>query len=153
VGDRVHTKVQLVTFKTGRFDVTRETPNESNAFAGQSVLSWLRDELIRHRYECTAPDMEDWGWYIHVNGRDGTYMIGASAEVGYKENDGETLSYDVAADAVLDWTLQIHKQRSVLEKLLGKNKMTSDDGLCALVENIVRSDSRLNEVAVERETA
>jgi len=50
---------QLVSFKTSRFDVTRETPNESNAFAGESVLRWLRVELARHQYESTVPDMED----------------------------------------------------------------------------------------------
>jgi hypothetical protein len=143
--------VQLISFKTSRFDVTRERPNESNAFAGESVLGWLRDELAKHQYESTAPDMEDWGWYIDVKGAGNSYLVGASAQVEYKDDDGSTLSYNVSASAVLDWTIQIHKQRTVMEKLLGKNRMTVDDALCALVEKIVRSDSRLEEVSVERD--
>jgi hypothetical protein len=141
---------QLVSFKTSRFDVTRETPNESNAYAGESVLNWLRDELAKHQYESTVPDMEDWGWYIEVKGAGSSYLVGASAEVEYKNEDGSALSYDVSANAILDWNLQIHKHRTVMEKLLGKNSMTADDALCALVERIVRSDSLLEEVSVER---
>ncbi len=117
---------QLVHFRTSCFDVTRETPNESNAYAGESVLRWLRDELAKQQYESTVPDMEDWGWYIDVKGARSSYLVGASAEVEYKDEGGSTLSYDVSATAILDWTLQIHKNRTVMEMLLGERwlKMT-----------------------------
>lgn len=141
----------LISFKSSRFDVTRETPNESNAFAGESVLSWLREELAKHQYESTIPGMEDWGWYIDVKGAGSAYMVGASAEVEYKDEAGSPLSYDVSANAMLDWNLQIHKQRTVMEKIRGKNVMAADDALCALLERIVRSDSRLEEVSVVRD--
>ena len=140
----------LISFKSNRFDVTRETPNESNAFAGESVLGWLREELAKHQYESTMPGMEDWGWYIDVKGAGSSYMIGASAEVEYKDEAASALTYDVSPNAMLDWNLQIHKQRTVLEKLRGKNAMATDDALCALVERIVRSESRLEDVSVVR---
>jgi hypothetical protein len=143
--------VQLISFKTGRFDVTRERPNETNAFAGEGVLAWLRDELVKHQYESTVPDTEDWGWYIDVKGAGCSYLVGASAQLEYKDDDGSGLSYAVSANAVLDWTLQIRKQRTVMERLLGKNGMAADDALCALVEKIVRSDNRLEEVSVVRD--
>ncbi len=141
----------LISFKSSRFDVTQETPNESNAFAGESVLSWLREELARHQYESTIPGMEDWGWYIDVKGAGSSYMVGASAEVEYKDEADSALSYDVSANAMLDWNLQIHKHRTVMEKLRGKNVMAADDALCVLIERIVRSDSRLEEVSVVRD--
>jgi hypothetical protein len=141
----------LITFRTSRFDVTKETPNESNAFAGQGVLKWLRDELAKHQYESTVPDMEDWGWYIDVKGSGASYMVGASAEVEYKDAEGETLAYDATGNDVLDWTLQIHKRRTFVENLLGKNKMATDDRLCADVERIVKSDGSLLEVSVMRD--
>ena len=79
-----------------------------------------------------------------------SYLVGACAEVEYKDEAGSALSYDVSANAFLDWTLQIHKHRTVMEQLLGKNRMAADDALCVLVERIVRSDSRLEEVSVVR---
>lgn len=85
-----------------------------------------------------------------MKGAGSSYLVGASAEVEYKSEDGSPLSYDVSANAILEWTLQIHKHRTVMEKLLGKNRMAADDALCALVERIVRSDSLLEEVSVER---
>ncbi len=141
----------LISFKSNRFDVTRETPNESNAFAGESVLGWLREELAKHQYESTVPGMEDWGWYIDVKGAGSLYMVGASAEVEYKAEADSALSYDVSPNAMLDWTLQIHKNRTVMEKLRGKNDMAADDALSALIEKIVRSDGRAEEVSVVRD--
>ncbi|HET9216920.1 MAG TPA: hypothetical protein VFR18_08075, partial [Terriglobia bacterium] len=128
--------VQLVSFKTSRFDVTQETPNESNAYAGESVLRWLGDELAKHRYESTPPDMEDWGWYIDVKGAGNSYLVGASAGVEYKDEPGSALSYDVTPNVMLDWTIQVHKSRTVMQKLLGKNKLAVEDPLCVLVERI-----------------
>jgi hypothetical protein len=141
----------IITFKTSRFDVTQETPNESNALAGQSVLNWLRDELAKHQYESTVPGEEDWGWYIDVKGPGGSYLVGACAEVEYRDAEDEALSYDVAQNEVHDWTLQIHKHRTVMEKLLGKNKLAADDLLCAQVERFVQSDSSLKEILVVRD--
>lgn len=142
----------LISFKTNRFDVTKERPNESNAFAGEGLLKWLRAEIGNHQYASTEPDTEDWGWYIDVMGPAGSYLVGATAEVEYKPGEEEAaLSYDVAADAILDWTVQIHKHRTLKEKLFGKNKMAVDDALGALIERIVRSDGTLKDVLVARD--
>ena len=144
--------ILLISFKTSRFDVTKETPNESNAYAGEGLLKWLRAEIGDHHYSSTEPDSEDWGWYIDVTGPAGSYLVGATAEVEYKPGEEEAaLSYDVAGDAVLDWTVQIHKHRTLKEKLFGKNKMAADDALGALIERIVRSDSTLKDVEVTRD--
>lgn len=128
----------LISFKTAKFDVTKETPNPINPIAGQSVLSWLRDELANAQYQATGPDAEDWGWYLDVVGSGGTYMIGASADAD-------------ASDPVVEWIIQVHKTRSPTEKLLGRNKMAPDDPLSTLIEQIVRSDTRIEDVSVEKE--
>jgi hypothetical protein len=142
----------IVSFKTNRFDVTRETPNEFNAFAGESVLSWLREELIKHGYESTAPDMEDWGWYLDVKKAGSSYLVGATAELEYGEDGASSRAYAVSPGAMLEWTIQVHKQRGFMDKLLGKNRMNADDELSALVEGLVRNDNRLREVSVVRES-
>lgn len=141
----------LISFKTNRFDVTKETPNEINAYAGEGLLKWLRFELAKHQYTSTEPDTEDWGWYIDVSGPDASYLVGATAEVEYgPEDEDDALSYDVAGDAILDWTVQIDKHRTFIDKLFGKNKMVVDDGLCAVIEGILRNDVSLQELSVTR---
>lgn len=129
----------VLSFRTARFDVSGETPNQINPIAGQSVLAWLRQELMKAGYTATEPDTEDWGWYIDVEGNGASYLVGASADAEGTEPD-------------VDWTVQIEKLRSVKDKLLGRNKMTADDALSALVEKIVRADATIEELLVDRET-
>ena len=56
--------------------------------------------------------------------------------------------FDVYDD--VDWTLQVEKSRSLMDKLLGRNKMASDDPLSALVESLARADASIRDVAVDR---
>ena len=129
----------IVSFRTGRFDVSKETPNPTNPIAGQSVLEWLRAELAKAGYTATEPDSEDWGWYIDVTGTDGSYLVGASADA-----DGSTPD--------VEWVVQVHRHRSLSDKLFGRNTMAIDDPLVALIERIVRADAQISEVSVDRET-
>jgi len=127
----------LISFRTSRFDASKETPNRINPIAGQSVLNWLREELAEAHYESTEPDTEDWGWYIEVEGGGGSYLVGASGDA-----EGST--------ADVDWTVQVHKRRSLKERLLGRNPMAADDPLFALIEKIVRGDARIEQVSVDK---
>jgi hypothetical protein len=129
----------VITFRTARFDVSKEKPNPINPVAGESVLRWLRDEIAKAGYRATEPDTEDWGWYIDVQADNSSYLVGASG-------DADT------STPVVDWTIQVHKARSMKDKMLGRNKMASDDSLSALIERIVRADGRLEEVIVDRES-
>ena len=128
----------LLFFTTDRFDVSGEKPNAINPIAGQTVLLWLREDLLKAQYRVTEPDTEDWGWYIHVEGADASYLVGASAE---------------AADPtpIVAWIVQVHKNRSMKDKVLGRNKMATDDPLFALIEKIVRGDSRIEQVSITRD--
>ena len=127
----------LITFRSSKFDVTRETPNPINPIAGESVLLWLREKLRDSRYEATAPETEDWGWYVDVKGAGATYLVGASADAGERV-------------ASVEWTIQIHKQRSLKDKITGGNKLAVDDPLSALVERIIRADPTIEAVDVEK---
>src|SRR5215471_10285059 len=100
----------LVSFRTAKFDVRAEEPNPINPIAGQSVLNWLRVELRKTKYTATEPSTEDWGWYIDVRGEGSSYLVGASADAD-----------DPASD--VEWIIQVHKHRSLKQKILGHNKM------------------------------
>jgi hypothetical protein len=73
-----------------------------------------------------------------VSGKDASYLVGASAEP-------ESSTADV------EWILQVHKHRSVKDKVLGRNKMGADDPLVALIESVMRADKQIREVSVERD--
>jgi hypothetical protein len=127
----------LISFSSTRFDIAKETPNPINPIAGESVLQWIRERLRDSPYTATAPATEDWGWYVYVSGAGVSYLVGASA---YANNQGRNI----------DWTVQIHKKRSLKDKITGTNKLTIDDPLSALIERIIRADADTGGIDVER---
>ena len=127
----------LFTFSSTKFDITRETPNPINPIAGESVLQWLREELNDSLYESTAPETEDWGWYVYVNGAGASYLVGASAEATEPHRR-------------VEWTIQVHKQRSLMDKVRGANKLTEDDPLSALIERIIRAGADVSDLDIDR---
>lgn len=127
----------VITFRTSKFDPSAETANPINPIAGESVLRWLSAQVRNAGYEATSPAAEDWGWYMDVSGDTGAYLVGASADA---DQPGPSV----------EWTIQIHKHRSVIDKLTGGNKMAADDPLAALVERIVRADPDMKDVDVEK---
>lgn len=129
--------VHVISFKTTRFDVSKETPNPINPIAGESFLKWLREELEKTQYTSTEPDTEDWGWYITVDGSDASYLVGASA-------DAEE------STPIVDWIVQVHRYRSLKDKLFGRNKMALEDPLFSIIESIVRSDNRIEGVEIDK---
>ena len=48
------------------------------------------------------------------------------------------------------WVVQVHKHRSMKDKVLGRNKLAADDPLFACIERLVRGDARIAQVTVER---
>jgi hypothetical protein len=49
----------------------------------------------------------------------------------------------------MDWVIQVDKQRSFKDKLTGRNRMTADDPLAALLETIIRAEPAFTNVSVE----
>jgi len=128
----------VISFTTDRFDVAKEKPNPINPIAGQAVLQWLREELAAAYYSSTEPKTEDWGWYIYVQGVGGSYLVGASGQPEPPSRE-------------IEWVVQIHKQRSLVDKLTGTNRMTAGDPLSALLESMVRGRKEFRDVRVDRE--
>ena len=126
----------VIAFRTARFDVSTESPNPINPIAGESVLNWLRPALVEAGYRSTQPGTEDWGWYIDVEGPGGAYLVGASADA-----DGSTTD--------VEWVVQVHRARSMKDKLLGRNKLEPDDPLCSLIERLVRADRAMELLSVD----
>ena len=82
------------------------------------------------------PYAEDFNWYAFFAAWDSqTYLIGASA--GQEDaNNGV-------------WSLQVEKQRSIKERLLGKDKMTEDDGCLLIILSILNAESQFKNIELE----
>ena len=126
----------LITFTSAKFDAASETPNPINPIAGKSVLAWLRDELRGDEREVTSPEAEDWGWYFYVQSAEGTYLVGASSDVDEPEPR--------------EWKIQVCRERSALDKLLGRNKLNDVDALSLQIEGIIRRGAEAQNVQVDR---
>ncbi len=128
----------VITFRSARFDIASEPPNPINPIPGESVLQWLRAKLPGS-YNTTTPAAEDWGWYVDVSVDGASYLVGASgAEV--EESPGH-----------VDWTIQIHKHRSLRDKLTGRNTLAADDAVSSVIERLVRQDGAATGIEIERE--
>ena len=128
----------IITFKTKKFDLSKEKENPINPICGHSLLDWIR-KLSQYRVQISEPDYEDWGWYSYFKFDNQEYIIGASV---YCEKNQDR-------NSELEWTFQIEKQRSFIEKLSGKNKMKKDDPCVLFFKSIFESEPEFKEVELD----
>ena len=126
---------RVIRFMTDKFDVAKERPNPINPIPGESLLVWLREQA-QSRAPLSEPDAEDWGWYSFADWNGRQYLIGASAS----EEEGER-----------EWILQIDKQRSLKEKLLGREAMAADDECAAYFQSLLEAEPAFKSVSVDPE--
>ena len=74
------------------------------------------------------------GWYSFVDWSGRQYLLGSSAS----DDEGER-----------EWILQIDKQRSMKEKLLGREAMAADDGCAAFFESLLDREPALKGVSID----
>lgn len=126
---------RVIRFVSAKFDIRRERENPINPIAGESVLRWLRDE-VAPALNVSEPEPEDWGWYAAVTFEGRTYMLGASvsqAEAGSKP----------------EWVVQIVKQRTFGERLMGRARMSADDPCAGFFEDLIRREAAFEDVTVD----
>ncbi|CCQ11698.1 hypothetical protein PALB_25990 [Pseudoalteromonas luteoviolacea B = ATCC 29581] len=127
-----------ISFKTSMFDVSKENKNPVNPIYGESLLKWLKQELDSE-FEITEPDAEDWGWYSYITWNNRQYMIGASTY--FEEGDDPS--------SELEWVFQIDKTRSLKEKLLGREKISTADDCVLFFKSKFEVQPDMNSVAFE----
>jgi len=129
---------RVLRFCTAVFDVTKERPNTINPIPAESLLLW-RIEKAKGSVEISAPDTEDWGWYSYADWKGRKYLLGASA--CDEEKDGQR-----------EWALQIDKQRSVKERLLGRATMSQDDECAQYFQSLLDREASFRDVSVDPES-
>ena len=126
----------VISFKTDKFDTSKERPNPINPIAGESILYWLRDNVFQPEHQCTEPDAEDWGWYMDVSYKGRRYMVGGIAFDEDFDDSGR----------VIEWLVQIDKDRSIKEKLLGREKIDGNDPFVQEVFQALRGEKTFSDV-------
>ena len=125
---------RVIRFNTAKFDTSKERPNPINPIPGESLLLWLREQVKPH-IELTEPDAEDWGWCSFVDWKGRQYLLGSSAS---EEDSGQR-----------EWILQIDKQRSVKEKVMGGEKMGADDDCAQFFQQLLEDEPGFTSVSVD----
>jgi len=128
---------RVIRFLTAKFDVSTERPNPINPIPGESLLLWLRDKARPH-VDLLQPQPEDWGWYSFVTWKGRQYLIGSSAS----EDEGSER----------EWILQIDKQRSVREKMFGREKMAIDDECAGFFQRLLEQEACFRSVSADPDT-
>lgn len=122
-----------IYFKTGLIDVYGEEENPINPIKGKSLLEWLKSRDIKE-VSFSEIEPEDWGWYCDIQYEEQGYMIGASMHEGPPPNE---------------WVFQISRDRSLVEMITMKGRMSREDKCLKIFENIFKDNGRFIGVRVE----
>jgi hypothetical protein len=120
------------------FDLSKEHENMINPIYGESFLIWLKEQL-NGELEVSSPFMEDWGWYSHILWKGRKYLVGSSVPIEEDEVQGSELK----------WLIQIDKHRTLIEKILGKEKISKTDEYVLFLKSRLASEPRIQSVDFE----
>jgi hypothetical protein len=123
-----------ITFQTDRFDPRAERENPINPIAGEAVLNWLGQQLAP-AFSLSAAEPEDWGWCCSVSSGETVYLVGASA--------------DLDQEPPIEWAVQIHKRRSLVDKMMGRNRHESDDPLTVAIRSAIETEPDFHDISVD----
>ena len=129
-----------ILFRSSRFNLSKVGEDFINPCCfGNDLANWLRTKLIDHQVNVSEAYQEDWGWELPVkDGRDSYYlcMSGNSDELPTHENEGE-------------WRILIEKRRSLVQRLSGQGKISTDDKMVRLIEEILSTEPAIRDIRRE----
>ena len=129
-------------FRTDRFNLSKVGEHFINPCCfGEDLAAWLGLKLRDKGVDVCGPYQEDWGWELPVSKGDDAYylcMSGNTDEDPTNPDQGE-------------WRIIIEKRRSIRQRLAGKGKITRDDGMLALVREVLSSEADISGIHVEQD--
>jgi hypothetical protein len=116
-------------FESGRFNLpVRERVYDRYLVPGEDVAYWLCAHLRARGLEFDNPLRDgDW-WQVELKSPQGICRLRVQAG-----NDAQPLASGKAR-----WQLDVDRPRSFADRLLGRNKVPSDDPLCRLLRDLLR---------------
>jgi hypothetical protein len=129
-----------ILFDSNRFNLSEVKDHFINPTCfGEDLAGWLRTKLLEQGIPTIEPDQEDWGWYIESTLDGNAYFIGIGGnpdEQSGDPNQGE-------------WRISIEKHRSFRDKLTGKNQISRDEPIIAVVRGILEREEDFKNIRFE----
>lgn len=129
-----------VLLESSRFNISEVKPHFINPCCfGEDLAQWLINKLEERGIQARKPYQEDWGWEFSAEEDLNSYYIGVggnSAEDPANPNRGE-------------WRVMITKRRSLIEKLLGKNRLKQEEPIIRTVWNILEAEPSFSNLHFE----
>ena len=129
-----------IVFETSRFAISlpQGQPGSSIPF-GKDVIQWLIQRLQAHGVQALSTYEDGDGYEMEARHGSTIYWI---AVRGSRVSTPQS-----ASDAI--WRIVVRKQRSLLERALGKNRMTSTDPLLWMIESALHAEKDITNVRSE----
>ena len=119
--------METIIFETDEFNLSKEYDHFINPCCfGEDVSNWLKPFLENIGIEVNDIYQEDWGWKLSCKSNGRSYYLGVS---GISEEDCSDLG---------EWRVMITKRRSLIEGILGKNKLSRNETIIAQIANILQ---------------
>jgi len=115
----------VISFETGIFDINSERENSINPIRGLSVGEWFKPRLESNGVAVDEIKEEDWGWYSLAEYRNKKYLLGFIALID---------EIDLEDPEII---VQVDKERTFIETILGKNKIDQSDEIIVMIKSII----------------
>lgn len=118
-----------ISCKTSQFNLSDVKEDFINDCCfGEDFSEWFTTELSKNGADSDVVCMEDFGWYNQVEINNNTYDLAIS---GYSEGVSNLPNYG-------SWFLTFTKKRTLIETLLGKNKVLNEEPIFEITLDILR---------------
>ena len=129
-----------ILFDTDRFNLSEPKEQFINPCCfGDDLATWLRARLLERGIPTIEPGQEDWGWYIESKLGGDSYFIGMGGTVEESAPDSNRG----------EWRIMVEKRRSLWEKLSGKNKISLNDPIFAVIRNVLERENDFKDIRCE----
>ncbi len=128
-----------IIFETARFNLSETRENRF----GLDVLEWLGPKLELHGAHAGKQYPQAEGWKMEVSHGEITYLITVS---------GRRLENSVS-QILGSWRITVTKRRSLLDRALGKNRMSKTDPLLWMIESALQAEGDITNVHREASAA
>lgn len=91
----------------------------------------MRQKFIDRGIDVSQLGQEDWGWYLKVKSNNESYFLGMS---------GIPIETDKNRTDFGEWRIIAKKNRSIGQWLSNKGKISADDRMLVLIEEILRAE-------------
>lgn len=119
---------------TNRFNVSVVGPHFINPCCfGEDLARWLRSSLRERGIETDQERQEDWGWYFYARFEGRRYRIDVA--------HGTPLGVAPKQQEPAEWHLTLSRRRSLLEKILRRNKVNASESFAIVLEQVLKGET------------